>query len=77
MTVQALYNLQRGGSENKLYPQNNYTPESSFDRYVLAKVATRDKYRLIIDKEKQDEYENNIANNMAKKIEKLVTDIFK
>lgn len=77
MTDQARFNLSRGIPENKMYSGTNYTPESDFDRYVLAKIAMRDKYRLIIDQKNQEIYENQVANDIAKKIEKLLTDTFK
>lgn len=73
MTQSALWNLQHGVPENKLYPATDYTPESDLDRYVLAKIAMRDKYRLIIDQENQEIYENQVANNIAKKIEKILS----
>ena len=77
MTIQALWNLQHGVPENKLYSGTNYTADSQLDKYVIARVKMRDSIKLIIDEKNQEEYENQVAKNIAKKIDVELSKLFK
>ena len=77
MTKQALWNLQHGVPENKFHSGTNYTIESDLDRFVLARVKMRDSIKLIIDAKNQEQYENQVAKDIAKKIDDELSKLFK
>ena len=77
MTKQALWNLQHGVPENKFNSATNYTADSMLDKWVLQRVQMRDSIKLIIDEKNQEEYENRVAERIAKKIDNELEKIFR
>ena len=72
MTIQARLNLQRGISENRLYPATNYTSDGSLiDEYVLAKVRAKEQNqeRLILNPAAYDAFINQAAADIIKQVE--------
>ena len=66
MTTEALYNLQRGVPENKIYPATNYTIETALDRYVLSRCEMLEK----INQKELREAEKKITDDIICLLEK-------
>lgn len=66
MTTEALYNLQRGVPENKIYPATNYTIETPLDRYVLSRCKMLEK----INQKELIEAEKKITDDIICLLEK-------
>ena len=78
MRIQERYNLQHGSPENKRFSAADYTSDRSIiDQYILARVQTRNNIeeRIILDPSAYDSLVDKAAEDIAKQLEHILTDI--
>ncbi len=72
MNIQARWNFQRGVPENRSNPATTYTIESSIDSWIMA----RNKSKHYFFAKEIEEQEEQIANDIIRKIESTLNDHF-
>lgn len=72
MNEQARWNYQKGVPENRLMPAMTYTIESGIDSWIMS----HEKFRQTILNKRLEEQEEQIANDIATKIESILCDRF-
>ena len=77
MSIYTLWNLQHGISNSKYQHETNNSADSLTESYVLAKIGIKERTRLIIDEQRQEEYENQAARNFADKLKREIESTFK